>query len=317
MIRCILIVAAAVCCHTVAAQPRFQANSPLVLVPVAVTEKKGTPIDGLTAADFIVTDEGVRQDIRVDTSDMLSAPVSVVVAIGSSSLASSALAKIQRVGAMVQPLIAGERGSVAVIAFDDEIRLVQDFTSDASKVRDAFQKIHGRSGTGGRILDSVAHATEMFEARPGNHRRILILLSEARDRGSKTRLPAAIEAVARAGVIVYPATYSAYLTPWTAKPQDNPPTDGNLITGLGDLLRRGSENPSEALARASGGLRISFNTLGALEKALARVGQEIHTQYLLSFAPADTENRGFHHLEVTVPTRPDATVRARAGYWPR
>src|SRR5262249_20677518 len=181
--------------------------------------------------------------------DTVVAPISVVVAVESSSIASAALAKINKVGAMIQPLIAGERGGAAVIAFDDEVRLVQEFTSDSRKIREAFQKIHGRSGTGGRMLDAVDESVAMFGGRPANHRRILVLLSEARDRGSKVKLPESIEKVQRAGVLVYSATFSAYLTPWTAKPEDNPPTDGNILTGLGDLFRLGKENTAEALSR--------------------------------------------------------------------
>jgi VWFA-related protein len=217
---------------------------------------------------------------------------------------------------MIQPLIAGERGAAAVLSFDEEVRVIEQFTSDGSKIRQAFQKIHGHSGTGGRMLDAMTEALAMLDERPGNHRRILILLSEARDRGSKTKLPDAIESVQREGAIVYPLTYSAYKTPWTARPEDNPTSDGSPITGLGDLFRLGKENTAEALAKASGGEKISFNTLGALEKAIARASAEIHSEYLVSFAPAESDNHGFHRLEVTVPSRRDAVVRARTGYWP-
>src|SRR5580698_3080085 len=61
--------------------PPLQANAPLVLVAATVTDRKGNLIDGLTADDFVVADDGVRQDIRLDTSDTVLAPVSLVVAV--------------------------------------------------------------------------------------------------------------------------------------------------------------------------------------------------------------------------------------------
>ncbi len=316
-IRSISAVVAMLCIHSVVAQPRFEASSPLVLVPVTVTDKKGAPIDGLREEEFVLNDDGERRTIHVDTSDEIVAPISVVIAVQSSSISSAALAKINKVGAMIQPFIAGEHGAAAVIAFDDEIRNIQEFTGDASKIRDAFRNIHGRSGASARMLDAVVEGVGMLGELPKNHRRILIVLSEARDRSSKTKLADAIERVQRANTVVYPATYSAYLTPWTAKPEDNPPTDGSYLTGLADLLRLGRESTADALARASGGLKISFNTLGALEKALERVSMEIHSQYLLSFAPPESEAREFRRIEVSIPSRPDAVVRARTGYWPR
>jgi hypothetical protein len=45
------------------------------------------------------------------------------------------------------------------------------------------------------------------------------------------------------------------------------------------------------------------------------MSMEIHSQYLLSFAPVSSEDRGFHRIEVSVPERSDAVVRARTGYW--
>ena len=105
-----------------------------------VTDRKGNLIDGLTVDDFIVSDDGIRQDIRLDTSDTVLAPVSLVVAIQCSGISAAVLAKINRVGGMIQPLVAGDRGRAAVIAFDDEVRVIQDFTGDQTKIRAASKK---------------------------------------------------------------------------------------------------------------------------------------------------------------------------------
>src|SRR5437899_4823307 len=87
----------------------IRTNVPLVFVPVTVTDKKGKPIDGLTVDNFVLSDDGARQKIRVDTSDTVLAPVSLVIAMQCSGIAAAELAKIQRVGGMIQPLITGER----------------------------------------------------------------------------------------------------------------------------------------------------------------------------------------------------------------
>ncbi len=113
--------------------PTIKANVPLVLVPVTVTDKKGVSIDGLKVEDFIVTDDGVRQNVHMDTSDTVLAPISLVVAVQCSGISAAVLAKINRVGGMIQPLVVGERGRAAVIAFDDDVRVFQDFTADRRK----------------------------------------------------------------------------------------------------------------------------------------------------------------------------------------
>src|SRR3954463_14615247 len=81
----------------------IRANVPLVLLPVTVTDEKGKFIDGLTAEDFAVSDEDKKQEIRLDTPDTLVSPISLVIAIQTSSISASALAKIQEVGSLVRP----------------------------------------------------------------------------------------------------------------------------------------------------------------------------------------------------------------------
>jgi VWFA-related protein len=295
----------------------LQANAPLVLVPVTVTDKRGNLVDGLTVDDFALTDDGVRQPIRLDTSDTMLAPVSIVIAVQSSGISSAALAKINKVGGMIQPLVTGTRGKAAVVAFDDEVRVIQDFTSEAAKIRAAFQQIHGRSPHSGRLIDAVSESVRMLDERPANSRRIVLILGESRDRGSKTKLPGVIEMTQRAGVMVYSATYSVYATPWTARPEDNPVVPGGWMDGVVDLVRLGSVNTADAFARSTGGRHLSFETLNGLEQTISRAGEEIHSQYLLSFVPKQTSNTGYHRIEVILPEQQGLIIRARPGYWPQ
>ncbi len=118
----------------------IRANVPLVLAPVTVTDKKGNFIDGLSVDDFRLTDDGVPQKIRMDTSDTVLAPVSLMVLIQASGISAPALARIERVGGLIKPLVIGQRGQAAVIEFDDEIRVRTDFTPDSDLISAAFQK---------------------------------------------------------------------------------------------------------------------------------------------------------------------------------
>lgn len=298
----------------------IKANVRVVLVPVTVSDHKGNSVDGLTVDDFVLAVDGVKQQIRLDTSDTVVAPVSLVVAIQCSGISAAVLAKINKVGAMIQPLVTGDRGKAAVIAFDDEVRIFQDFTADGSKIRVAFERVEGRVIRKGHMIDGVMAGVKMLETRPESSRRILLVLSESRDRGSKTKVEAAIEAAQRAGVMIYSMTYSAHATPWTARPEDNPSMpggDAHSIDFIGsgiELLRLGKTNAAEAFARATGGRHLSFETLSGLEEAITRAGEEIHSQYLLSFVPPPA-TPGFHRLTVAVPGRSDAFPRARPGYW--
>jgi VWFA-related protein len=302
-----------------AQEPTIRTNVPLVLAPVTVSDSKGNSIDGLQPDDFILRDDGVLQtQFDMDTSDTVAVPMAIVIAIQSSGISQPALEKIHRVGGMIQPLVSGEKGQAAVLAYDEELRVLQDFTRDSDKINGAFEIIEGRTIKTGKLIDAVAKGVEMLQTRPENYRRVLLILGESRDRGSKMKLDKAIEAAQRAGVAVYPITYSAQATAWTAKPQDNPPLpmEPDYMGAIKELARLGTGNAADALARSTGGRHLSFARLQGLEEAIARLGQELHSQYLLSFVPAPSKNKGYHTILVGVRGHPGAVIRARPGYWP-
>jgi VWFA-related protein len=300
----------------------IRANVPLVLAPVTVTDKKGSFIDGLSVDDFRLTDDGVAQKIRMDTSDTVLAPVSLMVLIQSSGISAPALARIERVGGLIKPLVIGQRGQAAVIEFDDEIRVRTDFTADSDLISAAFQRTRSRSIRTARLIDAVAEGVKMLNTRSPNNRRVMLILSESRDRGSKEKLSEVIELAQRAGVVVYPATYSVQGSTFLSSPSTSPSMPGgddnvNILGGIQELARIGKANVADALARTTGGRHLSFLTLGSLENVISRAGEEIHSQYLLSFTPTASTKDGFHQIQVAIPSRPDAVVRVRMGYWPQ
>ena len=301
----------------------IRTNVPLVLAPVTVSDRKGNFIDGLTVDDFALTDDGIPQKLRLDTSDTVLAPVSLVVLIQSSGISTPEMARISRVGSLIKPLLIGEVGRAAVLSFDTETRVFQEFTGDSGKISAAFQNIDTRTIKDAKLIDAVAEAVKMLDTRPPNSRRILLILSESRDRGSKMKLADAVELAQRAGVVIYPETYSAQASAITSKPENNPPmpapAGANVDIGaaLEEFGRLGKSNAADALARATGGRHLGFLTQQSLEKVLERTGEEIHSQYLLSFVPMQTKNTGFHVIKVAVKSHPEAEVRVRPGYWPQ
>jgi len=300
----------------------IRANVPLVLAPVTVTDKKGNFIDGLSVDDFRLTDEGVPQKIRMDTSDTVLAPVSLMVLIQASGISAPALARIERVGGLIKPLVIGQRGQAAVIEFDDEIRVRTDFTPDSDLISAAFQRTRSRSIHTARLIDAVAEGVKMLDTRSPNNRRVMLILSESRDRGSKSKLSDVIEQAQRAGVAVYAATYSVQGSTFLSSPSTTPSMpggDGNLdiLGGALELARIGKANVADALARTSGGRHLSFLTLESLESVISRAGEEIHSQYLLSFTPTPSTKDGFHQIQVAIPSHPEALIRVRLGYWPQ
>jgi hypothetical protein len=93
-----------------------------------------------------------------------------------------------------------------------------------------------------------------------------------------------------------------------------PGGSGPILGTIIELARMGKVNDADVFAQATGGRHLSFETLKGLEETIARAGEDIHSQYLLSFVPRSSSG-GFHRVAVEVPSHPDAVVRARPGYW--
>jgi VWFA-related protein len=295
-------------------QPAIRANVSVVLAPVTVTDKKGKFVDGLGAGEFALYDDARPQRIEVDYSETL-APISLVVAVQTSDIAAPVLAKFTKVGSLIQPLVTGQGGEAALVTFDDEVLVAQDFTSDPVAIVDAFRALKARDSRAGRTVDALAESVRMLAARPGNRRRVLVIVCESRDRGSKADLWETLASAQREGVAVYPATFSAQKSAWTVKAGElQPPGGGGLIAVFIELSRMGKKNAADAMSRATGGEHLSFTTLRGLERVIAGIGEELHSQYLLSFPQASSDGR-YHEVQVRLPKHPEFLVRCRPGYW--
>lgn len=286
---------------------------PLVVAPATVTDAAGKHIYGLTAADFLLFDNGKRREVQADVSYL---PISLVIAIQTSGISGPALTKIRKIGSMVEPLLAGENGDAAILTYGDQVRKLQEFTSDGSKLTAAMQRLRPRGGNGVAI-DAVAEGVRMLEGREEGRRRILLLIGESRDRSSKAKLDEVSSRAQRSSVAIYTLSYSAMLTALIErKPAPSSATSSNVdIAGMiREPARLAKQNIAEFFPKLTGGMALSFVKEVGLEWAVQKIGEEIHNQYLLTFTPERGKDKGFHQIVVRVKNYPDAVVRTRPGY---
>ncbi len=330
-------VAIVVLCWSAAAQ--FKSTAPLVVAPTTVRDSKGRYVDGLALEDLILFDNNVPQQIQMD---WMTYPIDLVVAVQTGANAGAVIDKLGGSGILFTQLLAAEAGETAVITFSDEVRVRQDFTAESERVTRAFRTLR-MDGAGTQVLDGLSHALRMLEQRPAGRRRIVLMIAERRDRGSKAVLGQVMEQTQRLQAAVYWLTWSPFLQPFTVKPKtredlkpeaerikvrkcalcpdpdDTPvPPDlgpGGILFGLGELFRMSQPDLSEVFTRATGGRAIGFLKKNALEEAIQLVGEEVHRQYILTFTPKGSEPGKFHPIRVAVRNRPQAQVRTREGYW--
>ena len=75
------------------------------------------------------------------------------------------------------------------------------------------------------------------------------------------------------------------------------------------------QNPLEALAKATGGKDYSPRTESGLQRSIAQIGEDLRSQYLLTYRPNNLNKHGIYH-RIRVSVLYDAlNVRARIGYF--
>ena len=216
----------------------IQTTVPLVLVPATVTNRQSKTLDGLTESDFEVLDNGkpVRHSLETTVQ-----PIALVVAVQTSAIAGPALAKIQKIGAMFEPLVVGEGGVAAIVTYSDQIRVWQGFTHSAEAFTQRMRQIRP-DGSGARMNDAVLEAVKMFAERP-KFRRVLVVIGESRDRGSQAKLEEAVTRAQAANLTIYPVNYSVYKTSFTSRGDERFEGSGRRVYDPGgmDLLAVFSE----------------------------------------------------------------------------
>ena len=304
---------------------QFKSTATLVIAPTIVTDSKGHYVDGLQPEDLVLYDNGVAQPIQVDEAY---SPISLVVAVQASSSAAAVLDKLGTSGILFSDLLAGARGETAIVTFSDEVRVARDFTANSDQLKATLGSLHIQ-GDKAVTLEAVAESLRMLGARKRDHRRILLVVAEKRDRSSKTKLTEVLRAAERQNVLVYWLDFSTFLEPFTAGPKTLKSKDperngealppdmapGNLLNIFTELHQRGKPDAAQQLTKATGGRAASFVTRDALEQAIQAIADEVHRQYIVSFQPAKSEPGLFHAIRIEVKGRPEVLVRTRTGYW--
>jgi VWFA-related protein len=267
----------------------------MVAVPTLVFSKENRLIPGLKKTDFRVLDNGVPQNIRMD-SDY--APVSVVIAIQTNQDVHGSVSYIAKVGSVMEAHLVGATGRAAVLAYNGEIKVLKPFGS--GDVGLAFRSISAK-GTKARMIDAGMQAIELLKERKRGEARVLLYIGPAVDHGSTANWAQLQEQAQKENVSVYALNSSGSADVRSTEDL------GWLISTFG----RGT-GPFSSLITETGGTELHFHGQRELEDAIGTIGVELRSAYLLSYYPS-SEDPGRHSISVEVFV-PGAKTYARPGY---
>ncbi len=186
----------------------LQAGSTLVLVPVTVRTKANEPVFTLTAKDFLVTDDGVEQAVKLE-DDSGAEPLALVVVVETGGSGARHLEDYRTLATMVEQMVSGiEQHEVAVVDFDSEPELLQGFTPDMELAGKALNGLEAGDG-GAAVLDALGFAVDMLRHEPTKYRRAVLLVSETVDQGSKLKLNDAVRVLTDTNTAIYSVGFSS------------------------------------------------------------------------------------------------------------
>ena len=315
-----------------------------VTVPLSVRGPQGVYIHDMVREDFTIYDNDVEQTI--EGFDVSFLPISMVICVQTSDRVEGILGDIRKTAYLFTELVLGEHGEAAVMTFDSRIKLLEDFTNDTKKIDHALKTM--RIGTSAVALaDAMYSAIRMLLKRPQNHRKIIVVISESQNNGSRIGLGESLRTAQLYNMSVYPVRLSTLSARLRRKPEVRPSTipagvvvrprmpgtpdtptaqqqsgysiTPNMIPIIIDLVR-GVKNlifdhPLEVLAEGTGGRVFTPRTSKGVQESIVAIGEDIRSQYRLSYRPNNLNERGiYHRIRVEVPYE-KLKIRHRVGYF--
>jgi VWFA-related protein len=331
-------------------QPTLTVRSTLVEAPILLKTKGGEVVFGLSADDFLVTDNGVPQHLTLD-QDTDSQPLALAIVVETGGAGARHLTDYRQLDSILDALISNVEHRVAIIGFDSVPHLLMPFTP---RTADASQQLANLSegDQGAAILDGIALAVAQLRAQPTRYRRAILLLSETIDQGSKTTLDEALRLISDTNTTMYSFGFSSTRSAVSHEASkfgfgstEPGPAHGcfsrngtdskyeghyskqvlDCISQLAPPLRLATmtfltarnalrNKTAESIAQLSGGEFFHFHDAKDLKAGLIAVSNDVPNYYVLSFRPT-TPTPGLHALHVEAKGRPQLVLTSRREYW--
>ena len=291
--------------------PTLRVTTRNVLVPTLVEKPSGEVVYGLTADSFTLTDNGVPQTIHLD-DDLDTAPVSLVLCLEKGRSSAMEFERFSRLAPLIEQFLGTGNGEVALVEFDSKAVYQEGFSRDTTALENDLQALQPGDG-GAAILDAAVMSIDLLEHRPAGRRRILLMITESRDHGSKeVSERQLVERIGTSNTLVLSLTWSPAKSQLLDQLEHG--YGGGLIQFLPMAVQAMRSNVARSLAVMSGGEYLSFGNTKSFEERVSEMASHARNRYLISFRPTDA-TPGLHSLSVTLHADVGARVVARASYW--
>jgi Ca-activated chloride channel homolog len=279
-------------------------TSRVVRVPVTVTDKKGQPVTGLTRNDFLVFEDKrpVQFDFLGESQEIEKQPIFIGVLMDTSSSTAGKLGFEKEAAKNFLSVVTRTRkDQAAFVTFDDDVTLRQDFTKNLDLLEKAIDKVK-KPGTQTSLYDAVWQFCDEKMRSAASTRRALVVITDGDDTYSRARLEDAIQIAQKTDTIVFAISTKGGFT-------------GSAVPGVeaGTVKDTGDKELTK-LAEDTGGQPFFTGDMLALERAFKRIGEELRSQYLITYKPDPPFDGSYRRIEVKLAAGKGYKVSAKRGY---
>lgn len=312
----------------------IRVDTTLVTLPVSVTDRNGRYIPNLTKEDFRLWEDGVEQQVAFFAS--VDKPFSVVLMIDTSGSTRFRIEDIQDAAiTFVNQLRPDDQ--VMVVSFDDDVRILTEFTGDRGRLRDAIRRT--RTGDGTKLYDAVDLVINQRLNRVSG-RKAVVLFTDGVDTTSRRASYASnVRDAEEVDALIYPVQYDTYSDvnsggstwPGTRRVPTSPADIliqilGGMGGGRGGRSGGGGGIGSSRtdyeqanrylrdLAERTGARQFQADSTSNLAYAFGNVAEELRRQYSLGFYPKRPPQPGQRRQVRVRVNQPNLAVRARDSY---
>ena len=289
----------------------FTLDVKVVNVVATVKDRNGRLVSDLDKDDFILSEDGAREDIRY-FAHQTDLPLTIGLLVDTSGSQQALIPEERSAGLLFfRSVLRPKTDLVFLMSFDRNVELLQDYTSSLGLLERGLGGLEVEVPTGGfhpnptggkkqtstALYDAVfLAADEMFRNQVG--RKAVVVISDGYDFGSKVSLKSAIEAAQRADIVIYSIQF---LDRYFA-------ARGYFNVGSGaGALKKMSEQTGGSSFRVSRSRRLS----GIFQQ----IQDEMRSQYSIGYSPRrGLDQPGFRKITLKSP-RKDLKIQARGGYY--
>jgi VWFA-related protein len=305
----------------------IRVSTTLITIPVSVMDRDGRYVPNLQKEEFRIWEDGVEQEVAFFQS--VDKPFSVVLMLDTSPSTQFRLEDIQDAAiSFVNQLRADDK--VMVVSFNDNIKILSEFTTDRRKLTRAIERARTDDGT--RLYDAVDMVINQQLSRVQGRKAIVLFTDGVDTTSRRASFESNVMDAQELDALIYPVQYNTADDMNVMNYPVGRPSDvwDQILGGIfgGGGRRRGGGNRGGGvrdeyevadrylmeLANNTGGREYRADSLQNMSSAFANVAEELRRQYSIGYYPKRPPEAGQRRSIRVRARQPNLAVRARDSY---